>query len=393
MFLTINITPSTLSDALTLENVEALSTDATLRGVRSSVTLKEVGVDTLPTGVSVSGDTITFSGTGIIMDGWNLFGYGVVFADGCEVTRIRDCVFGYRDSTNLSARAAFIRLEPTATIDLIEWSSFFGPGYFGDAGGLQIPMFRESVLGDGATAITGTVVSWRRCEFFGWGSDCIKPGRNGVFEFNYFDCGVNLPTGTKEWASTTTYAVDDYAVNTDYKAFRSLQNGNLNNPLPTFGSDNAWWQTYDPHYDAVNPRRQTGDPQGQIWRACYFNRSLAYSHVTAAGYATGEVRSTSGGDNNAIRNVRNTGDTDLHNGITVEYCIITDKALRNISWPIAAGASSGTNQNYSIFQNLWIGPRDGGGTIDDTTGHVVANINTYTTPGGAAAGYDGPTFV
>lgn len=372
------------------EQVELIRTDGSTRGVRSGVTLKTVGVDALPAGVTISGQTINVAGTGVVLDSWDFKNYRVVFKSGCQVTEVVDCVFRF-DPDAISWSNSMVEVETTANIGTIHWCSFLGAGYL-NKNNFGIIALRQAKSGTGATVISAPITKIDACEWFGFGTDYLKTGNATTITRCYFDPCMNVPVGTLPWSSATTYNIGDWALSADgLRGYVSLTNGNQNNALPPDKSDNANWQNLDPHYDSFNPRVQVGAVNGLLFKGNYVNRAESIRWLYPWNGTGAGQRSI--GINNGIR-----ADTDstgeLHRGGTFSYNIITARTTNNQSYPIQSDPVSDANRSIDTYTNNWVGPTDGAAYYHPTTsGHNLSGFVTYSTPTSpTTAGYTGPAL-
>lgn len=158
--------------------VSGLKTRATPNGVQLA-TLKVIGVDPLPAGVTASGSTITFNSFIGDFDGWNLGARTIVFNS--RVNRFSNCI-----SSGASSGVALIQVNVGGGVTTMEFNEFRGGFGTGDA-----PMvLKQNSTGTGAAMNSGFIGTIRRNRFEGWSQDHLKvtgnPGQTILIEENYY---------------------------------------------------------------------------------------------------------------------------------------------------------------------------------------------------------------
>lgn len=317
------------------ESVLALADDPTV-GSQNKDAYKIPGKDTLPTGLSISGNRIDVGGsfTGWL-EGWDFTGYMLSWRD--SEVRIRNSILGERDGP--VGLNAYLDIYPSATLVEITNNDFLGPNRYGGAG----VAIKYRTSGSGASAQGPRMSPGRVAQnrFFGLSSDAIKP-TGGILEKNAILYENNLDGPALAWSSTQSYAKGHLARNDSDNVFRSKSDGNRGNPVPSRKSDTTYWESLDPHCDAINPAAVTGPLLIQA----------NYVHMDAD-----PERSV--GMNNAIRSVPNSGSTHPHEQVDVVNNVLIG-ATRGQSKLIQATDNGDPNHVPDRFYNNWVKARSQG---------------------------------
>jgi hypothetical protein len=268
-------TPGTLRT-----QVEALVTSA---GRTSTAALKTPGVDALPSGVTLSGKTITLSGAGATLENWNLTGL-LVQMNGADQT-VRQCVLGEADG--VAGILYYVQTGPDATNPTVENCDLFG---FEGVGGSGAFVNQQSSGGE-VTPNVARGLTLRLNHFRHASGDYIKVhGADFRIERNFFDVVSCYPPGTPTWNGSIVFAVGDPCLNASGFLFLARQAGTLPEP-PSRKTDDAFWDSQDPHTDLITVRGAVGDGD----------------HLILNNYFISQVGARSPGLTQQIRYVRNTG--------------------------------------------------------------------------------------
>ena len=174
-----------------------------------------------------------------------------------------------------------------------------------------------------------------RNRFFGLSSDAIKP-TGGIIEENVILYDNNLDGPALAWSSTQSYDKSQLARNDSNNVFRSKSDGNRGHPVPSSKSDTAYWESLDPHCDAINPATVT-DPL-----------------LIQANYVSLDANpERSVGMNNAIRSVPNSGSALPHEQVDFTKNVLIGPA-NSRSKLIQADDNGNSNHVPDRFYNNWI---------------------------------------
>ena len=268
-------TPGTLR-----AQVEALATSA---GRTSTAALKAPGVDALPSGVTLSGKTITLSGAGATLENWNLTGL-LVQMNGADQT-VRQCVLGEADG--VAGILYYVQTGPDATNPTVENCDLFGFEGVGGSGAFV----NQQTSGGEVTPNVARGLTLRLNHFRHASGDYIKVhGADFRIERNFFDVVSCYPPGTPTWNPDIVFAVGDPCLNASGFLFLARQAGTLPEP-PSRKTDDAFWDSQDPHTDLITVRGAVGDGD----------------HLILNNYFISQVGARSPGLTQQIRYVRNTG--------------------------------------------------------------------------------------
>ena len=288
------------------------------------------GKDPLPAGVSVSGKSINVAGgfTGWL-EGWDFTGYQINWR-GSEI-RLRNSILGERDGP--VGIYAYLDIYPDATLVEISNNDILGPNGYGGAGvAIKYRTAGSDASATGPRMLPGRVA---RNRFFGLSSDAIKP-TGGIIEENVILYDNNLDGPALAWSSTQSYDKSQLARNDANNVFRSKSDGNRGHPLPSGKSDTAYWESLDPHCDAINPATVT-DPL-----------------LIQANYVSLDANpERSVGMNNAIRSVPNSGSALPHEQVDFTNNVLIGPA-NSRSKLIQADDNGNSNHVPDQFYNNWI---------------------------------------
>lgn len=224
------------------KSIQALKTNTKLRGRQSAATLKVVGVDALPAGMSwnAGAKTVTVSSGFHILRDWS--GHDVYFlVESGAAFGLEECRFTSPAGTT---KFNVVRWMPGSTRLSVKWNSFIGPGDYCDINPV-LQSFNGTIHG-GDTMHN---------EFVGWPSDVDwmhvgAPGQTAQWAWNYIHYTKNLPAGTLPYNAATTYtAGQGCTVGLYYKIATQTTTGNA---PPSDWTSNAFWQEATPHLDPVN---------------------------------------------------------------------------------------------------------------------------------------------
>lgn len=258
--------------------VEGLRYDLTSNGVTPGTTLRVVGTDPLPAGMTRNATALTVTvGTGFSgeISAWDFTGH-VLIVRSAAVTRIINCKFGEFLGV-LSNKSAYLDIYASAAVPAIERCTFEGPY---TNGGAPIAIKIRST-GEGLAFSPGRNDLITRCRFIGLTSDAFKPVGSSalggqVISHCYVGSPANLPNAPTVWNASTTYALGFAVIeaSTD-RIFISKIAGNLNNPLPGGTSktaENTQWQGVDAHADALTVVAAIGN--GVTVENCLFDQAI-----------------------------------------------------------------------------------------------------------------------
>lgn len=319
----------------TKDRVRALADDLSV-GSQHQGSYKIPGKDALPAGLSISGSRIDVSGSfSGWLEGWDLTGYMLSWRSG-EI-RIRNSILGERDGS--AGLLTYIDIYPNATLVEIVNNDILGPNAYGGAG----VAIKYRISGSGATATGPRMAPGRiaRNRFFGLSSDAIKP-TGGIVEENVIQYQNNLDGPARAWSSSESYAKGQLARNSRNNVFRSKSDGNRGNPVPSRKSDTKYWESLDPHCDALNPATVI-EPLvirgNRIDMAADPDRSV--------------------GMNNAIRSVPNSGSTLPHKRVDIVNNVLIGSTVGS-SKLIQATDNGDPNHVPDRFYNNWVRARSEG---------------------------------
>lgn len=207
-----------------------------MSGRTSRNTLKVVGVDTLPAGATLSGTSLTLTGTGMLED-WYIADKRVEVTGGANWT-IRQCFFEEVTENVTPSYQLWVRLNGFATI---HDNTFKGMSH---STSLACAIKTEE---NGAAY---GVAHIRRNRFEGLPSDAIKIVAGSV-RWNYMGWRKNLDVIPTDWNASTTYNTGDHVWSAANHAFVSKSDGNIGNTPPTSKVSDAFWTNIDPHVDCI----------------------------------------------------------------------------------------------------------------------------------------------
>lgn len=218
--------PVAASAGLTLrQQIEGLEGGTiTPNGRQSTNPLKVPGVDTLPTGVTRSGDIITMSGTGAQLVDWDLTGHRVTIAGTDNL--VEDCYWG--PTENFTA-LYFVQINASAVNPVVRYNTMDGfDGHGGPGTFINMP---TTGSGAAATGAQGWLIEYNR--YLHPNGDVLKAAGNGINQWNYYGPLTNYPVGTSTYSDATTYTAGQYALSSTPRLYRSLVDGNIGNAIPT----------------------------------------------------------------------------------------------------------------------------------------------------------------
>ena len=260
--------------------VEALETSA---GRTSTVALKVPGVDALPAGVTLSGKTITLTGVGATLEGWDLSGL-LVQMNGADQT-VRQCVLG--EAVGVAGILYYVQTGPSATNPTVENCNLFGFEGVGGSGAFV----NQQTSGGEISPTVASGLTLRLNHFRHASGDYIKVhGADFRIERNFFDVVSCYPPGTPTWNGSIVFAAGDPCLNASGFLFLAKQGGTLPEP-PSRKMDDAFWDSQDPHTDLITIRGAVGDGD----------------HLILNNYFKSQVGARSPGLTQQIRYIRNTG--------------------------------------------------------------------------------------
>jgi len=359
--------------------------------------LKNPATQSLPSGASKSGTTINVTGSNVTLEDWNFDGYTVaVKASNCV---IRNCVLG--EPSGVSGSWTYIDIWTGGHNLLVEHNDILG--YAGEGGAGSAINHRTGGSGTGVYAAENITIRLNLLD--NMQSDAIKiAGDGALIEWNAFTDPHNLASVPQPWSSSTTYNIGDYALNSGDTIFKSKINnntyavpvdkpynwkstttyylnqpaknsngtiflsktsGNLNNPIPSTATSNAYWQLYDhwswydPHCDHITMLAAPGFLTIQY---NYFARPDRSRLVT--------------GMNNALRMSRNTGKDHLVEDVLLHANYLESNTSMS-SWPVHINVGGEPNFNGPFtLSHGWYGQKSGGGHVYPLASGVTAYWDT-----------------
>lgn len=345
----------------TLAQVEAIRTDPAQAGIQLEPD-KTVGVDALPAGASISGQSVVVTGTGVSFERWDFANYFLDVRGTAQIDVVRNCRFTQSAGSTWTNR--MVDLYAGAQLDLLEYCDFQAVGSANDLG--SVIGMRTS--GSGASA-TGPIVGViQRNRFYDFPSDGIKSTSGGIIRWNYFETANNLPYEPPIWDPSATYSTGDYVQDGTY-AYRSLIDSNTGNTLPTGKTDNTQWENVDPHADSINPYAAVAALE--IY-GNYVNRSNA-RRLLGGGFGWGV--------NNGLRLAMNTA-SDLPHARVVAHHNVIAGGEELASFPVQMEEGTG-HPNFvpDVVADNWITPNSGDSMVhpdwDDNAANVFLRNTEY----------------
>jgi len=216
-----------LSQSQTVKDyVEELPNNSNI-GRYSTNPLKDPSTDPLPPGVNHGGLIIYVNNDNTVLSDWDFSGHRLqVNGKNCV---IENCVFG--EANGISGTWAYVDIKTNASGLLIEHCDFLG--FAGEGGaGAMIQHDRGNKNTYEVFAAENVTIRYNR--FDNNAGDAIKIAGEGAYiEWNAFLDPHNLNYAPPEWDETTSYDIDEYALNASGKLYKSKINNNVNNRVPT----------------------------------------------------------------------------------------------------------------------------------------------------------------
>lgn len=351
----------------TRQQVEGLRDKTTPNGRISTQPLRRIGNNAVPTGWSTrAGNVLSISApfNGDIED-WDFTNYQVEVLT--PIGAIRNCIFG--ENTN-SGIATFLHIAIGGRVNVLEYNTF--TGCFRDSNASKC--IKQANDQNGATVQFGEIPTIRFNRFTGYSADVMKlSGSNDaagqIIEWNYCGPAVNIPqTALPAWSSTVTYNTGDYAIDTvrNRRLMKSLQDGNLNNPVPTGTTDDVWWNVLDPHSDTFTWEAAAN--------ACYLRYNLidlTFDPIGPDGPYAGQ------GYNNVYRVSRNTNVNTRIDRVEISDNVHYHSGVS--SYPIQVSAGDPPLPNFNgpiIFRDNFMQPNPNTGTLFHPSTNGL--VNTWT---------------
>jgi len=316
----------------------SLETDTTITGRQSVAALKVPGVDTLPTGASLSGAVINVTGTGVTFTDWALDGFNIDVQSGGVVELITEC------TSDISIAGFWvINVRTGGRCKEVSYITFDG----GDV--LNAGVCIQGQAGHGVEHI-------HHNRFLNCSNDAIKPTGSAygeqLIEHNFFGPPKAWPNAKAAWLSGTTYAKDEVAMNAaGTQAYVSKAGGNIGNAV----TNTTYWSAASPHADAM---QWIGDTIGGVrvrWNTILWRASDYNGGVTAAIYPDPPGTSSMTDINYVYENIIDTTSTS---------------STAAFPRPFIVGAND-TPWAVPRFYNNWLEERSGyiimGGTTVKTT--------------------------
>lgn len=330
-------TVTTSSGVITLrQQIDNLRTGNTPNGRQSSNALKVPGVDALPAGMAIAGDYINNTSYAGNLADWDFRGYGLAIQT--AMGDITNCLLGEPVVKNLNA---YVDVYASGSVGTIEYCTFSGPSTFATTGAA----INQRASGSGVSATGGDIALIRYNRFEGLATDTIKTMGNPtgqIIEWNYFGPPVNLPAIPTLYSAATSYALGAVIKTANGNVFRSLQAANLNNTPPATKVDTAFWDSLDPHSDAITTVGVIGS---LIVRRNLFDWTDDPIGPTGPFAATGHT--------NAFRLSRNSGTSYPLGPVTVEENVAYYGAFQSYPVEVADGGQANFTGPVA-FQNNWL---------------------------------------
>lgn len=278
---------------VTLAELELLRTDLTTNGAQ--LVDKTFGVDAAPTGVTVSSTAVTvtsaFSGE---LVGWDFGARQLIVNADAVVTNLENFTF-----TSAGIDSTYNRfIEALGRVDRIAWGTFKGHA-------------AHTALTSAINNPNGHFILYERNRHLDFFTDVMKPA-HGLVRDCYFGATFHAPVGTVDYNPATTYARGGFALSEGAVAI-SLQDGNTGNAPPAPSSQtvsNDFWIRVMPHVDNITVGISVGS-------GVVIDRCLIDNGVDPALTVPGATASIAFDTNNALRIVRNTGDSSAFGPVTI----------------------------------------------------------------------------
>ena len=189
-------------------------------------------MDALPSGVTLSGKTITLSGAGATLENWNLTGL-LVQMNGADQT-VRQCVLGEADG--VAGILYYVQTGPDATNPTVENCDLFGFEGVGGSGAFV----NQQTSGGEVTPNVARGLTLRLNHFRHASGDYIKVhGADFRIERNFFDVVSCYPPGTPTWRTAPSCSRSAIpCLNASGFLFLARQAGTLPEP-PSKKTDDA----------------------------------------------------------------------------------------------------------------------------------------------------------
>lgn len=316
-------------------------------GRNSGVALQTLTSGNAPSGVSVSTNSVTISGSGVTLANY-LIHDKTVFINGDNPT-IRQCVFTEGPWQHAVSNRRIIDIKSNIKNFLIEDNDF--EGVKGLGAGVSSALFQRPLTST-ASGVGGII---RRNRFKWFGQDAVKTTGGVLIEENVFYAESNvaaIPSG--RWNSGTTYGLNEVVKATSgEKHYISLSSGNRGNAL----SNGSKWQFFDPHYDFITTYENT--------IASTIRRNLFLLDNQDSLIPTSD-RSFAVGAVNAFRVLRNGGNTTPFRTLLIEENVVKGRNTYFAGVPIQAANTGGT----------WIKPTIVGNYFDENGRGEYAHAST-----------------
>lgn len=358
---------TSVSNARTQAQVELLyANGSTYCGLQSAPT-KTVGVDSLPSGASLSTDIVTVSGDDVTFDGWDFTGYRIVVNSGSTGLILTNCLIASTPGHTGWAGNFNLRVNAGAVVAEVSWCDFVGSGAFGG----EAALVKEVTNGtNGAGTTVGKITMFERNRLLQCSNDCFKMGSNGTVRDNYFGPSKHFISNVDFWDSGTTYNTGNPTRYLTY-LFTSKVDGNIGNTPPSSKTSNTYWQNLDPHSDGANPAVCIGT--GKEIYGNYFNRSNEHRLTEDDADAYGH------GVNSSFFPVRNNNALDVPmESVNFHHNIVAGGTTLQ-SYPINLGSAGTTGAalwNPHTVENNWLQPNTNGQIFYPgyaAAGHTVQN--------------------
>jgi len=388
-------TPTPASAQSVKDYVEGLPNNSNV-GRFSTHPLKDPSTDSLPSGASKSGTEINVNGNNVSLTNWDFSGYKVnVNGEDCK---IRNCILG--ESNGISGHWTYIDIATSAAGLIVEHNDILG--YKGEGGaGSTINHRRDNPGTNNVKAAENIIIRYNKFEDIA--SDAIKIAGDGAYiEWNAFLDPHNIRYNPPTWNSSTTYDLNDYALNSSRILYKSKINGNTNKILPknkalnwkndkTYNKDDGavnsngvlFLSKVDGNYNNAIPNNTTSNSYWKVhnyWKVydphCDHITMLAAPNLLTIQYnyfsRPDKTRLTSG-MNNVARFSRNTKDYDrvddvLFHGNFIEENTHVDMKSQPVH--ITDGGKGNFNGPFTLSHG-WYGKNKGGSYLYEHKSNFV----------------------
>lgn len=252
----------TSAAGLTLrQQIEGLADpEITPNGADMDTVWKIPGTDSLPSGMSISGTTISVSSayvSGVALTGWDFRGYMVLVQSGATIDEVFNNLFGDNPAVPVPRSNSSYGLNVAAGGLIKELHD----NTFMTGEGVRVDYVMGTLINQGRTSNSsyGRITHIHHNRFINVMADGMKltgdPEAGGqVVEWNAF-VGIKNVTNTPAlWDAGTTYSLNQTVQRDNGWNYISKANGNIGNPMPTGTAkdeETTHWKGIDPHSDFI----------------------------------------------------------------------------------------------------------------------------------------------